>query len=703
MMATVSSALGMMNQLSRALDRVTSRVYVLNVALERMRRLIEKPAVLRISLNASAIRPIRVSVHLDTRQALVRAAALRLQILSRIGTITATIHLNSNLTSLFSQLIDLVRQLSEAVRNIPPPGGEGGGGGSGGASEEGGGNGMLKRVFSSIDWESAMRISDEYMNIRAKLDFVNDGMQTTNQLQQKVFASAGRARSSYTEMAEAVGRMGTASDTFGNNDEVITFTELLQKSFRVSGATAEDQQGGMQQMSQAMVAGKLQGDEFRSIMQNAPMLAQAIANYTGTSQAELLELSEEGKITADIMKNAMFAASEEITRKFEDVPRTFADVRNQLQNNALQAFGPIIEQINDFLNSDVGTAFINNIGLAIQTAAILLGDLVTGIEAIANAFVTYWPVIEPILVLLGSVLLAYIIVQIWLTTAALYAQVAALFAQAAAWLAVYWPVVLIVLAIVAIIYVLTQMGVTAEQIVGAVVGFFRGLYAAIYNIIADIYNGFAAFAEFFLNVFNHPVYSAKKLFAEFVNSTLDMLKKVAEAIDWVFGSNLAGGITSLQEKMTDWVGEMPEGYKVIQRMEKKSILDEAKEGYDAGSRWANGISDKLKNFNLDNLTGTDAEAFKGFGDSKNPYETPNIGKVGEVGRINNTVDISSEDLKMMRELAEMKNIQNFVSLTPSISFGDTHIRNESDMDTIIMKITDRLNQDIAASADAAYG
>jgi len=703
MMATVSSALGMMNQLSRALDRVTSRVYVLNVALERMRRLIEKPAVLRISLNASAIRPIRVSVHLDTRQALVRAAALRLQIISRIGTITATIHLNSNLTSLFSQLIDLVRQLSEAVRNIPPPGGEGGGGGSGGASEEGGGNGMLKRVFSSIDWESAMRISDEYMNIRAKLDFVNDGMQTTNQLQQKVFASAGRARSSYTEMAEAVGRMGTASDTFGNNDEVITFAELLQKSFRVSGATAEDQQGGMQQMSQAMVAGKLQGDEFRSIMQNAPMLAQAIANYTGTSQAELLELSEEGKITADIMKNAMFAASDEITRKFEDVPRTFADVRNQLQNNALQAFSPIIEQINGFLNSDVGTAFINNIDLAIQTAAILLGDLVTGIEAIANAFVTYWPVIEPILVLLGSVLLAYIIVQIWLTTAALYAQVAALFAQAAAWLAVYWPVLLIVLAIVAIIYVLTQMGVTAEQIVGAVVGFFRGLYAAIYNIIADIYNGFAAFAEFFLNVFNHPVYSAKKLFAEFVNSTLDMLKKVAEAIDWVFGSNLAGGITSLQEKMTDWVGEMPEGYKVIQRMEKKSILDEAKEGYDAGSRWANGISDKLKNFNLDNLTGTDAEAFKGFGDNKNPYETPNIGKVGEVGRINNTVDISSEDLKMMRELAEMKNIQNFVSLTPSISFGDTHIRNESDMDTIIMKITDRLNQDIAASADAAYG
>ncbi|WP_373233306.1 tape measure protein [Cohnella sp.] len=705
-MATVTSALGMMDQLSRALDRVTSRVYVLNVALERTRRLVERPAILRVSLNTSAIQPIRIRVHLDTAQALARAAALRLQILSRIGTIAATIQLSSNLTSLMSQLIDLVRQLSEAVRNIPPPGGGGGGsgggsGGGGGGGGEGGGSNMLKKLLSSVDLKSATRISDEYMTIRAKLDFVNDGLQTTEQLQQKVFAGAGRSRVSYADMAQTVGRMGAASDAFGSNNEVIAFAETAQKSFRVSGADAGEQQAGMQQLSQAMVTGKLEGEGFRSMLENAPIIAQAIANYTGKSQAELLKLSEEGKITADILKNAVFAASDDINRKFESLPGTFGDVRNQLQNNALQAFGPVIEQINGFLNSDVGTGFINNVGLAVQAAALLLGAMVTGIEAIANAITANWPIIEPILVALGSVLLAVIIVKIWATTAALYAQVAALYAQAAAWMAAYWPVVLIVMAIVAIIYVLTQMGVTADQIVGFVVGLFRGLYTAVYNSIAEMYNGYAAFAEFFLNVFNHPVYSAKKLFADFVNSTLEMIKKVAEAIDWVFGSDLAGGLTSLQKQMSDWVGEMPEGYKVVQRMEQKSIVDEAKKGYDAGSSWMKGISDKLKGFNLDKPKGVGAEAFAGFGD--NPYETPNIGKVGEVGRINNTVDISSEDLKMMRELAEMKNIQNFVSLTPSISFGDTHIRNESDLDTIIMRITDSLNQDIAASADAAYG
>ncbi|MFC4601855.1 tape measure protein [Cohnella hongkongensis] len=707
-MATVTSALGMMNQLSRALDRVTGRVYVLNVALERTRRLVERPAILRVSLNTTAVRPIRVRVHLDTAQALARAAALRLQILSRIGTITASVQLSSNLTSMLSQLIGLVRQLSEAVRNIPPLGGGGGGsgggsGGSGGGSSGGGGGGsqMLKKLLASADLKSAMRISDEYMTIRAKLDFVNDGLQTTEQLQQKVFAAAGRSRVSYADMAQAVGRMGAASGAFGSKDEVIAFAETAQKSFRISGADAGGQQAGMQQLSQAMVTGKLEGEGFRSILENAPMLAQAIANYTGQSQAELLELSKEGRITADILKNAMFAATDEINQKFELLPLTFGDVRNQIQNDALRAFGPVIEQINGFLNSDVGASFIHNIGIAVQAAALLLEAMVTGIEAIANAIAENWPIIEPILVALGSVLLAVIIVKIWTVTAALYAQVAALYAQAAAWMAAYWPVVLIVMAIVAIIYALIKMGVTADQIVGFIVGLFRGLYTFYTNFTAMLYNIFASFAEFFKNFLNHPVYSAKRLFANFVNSVLDMVKKIAEAIDWVFGSDLAGGLTSLQQQMSDWVGEMPEGYKVVQRMEQKSLVDEAKKGYDAGSSWMKGVSGKLKGFNLDKLMEFGAEAFAGFGD--NPHETPNIGKVGEVGRINNTVDISSEDLKMMRELAEMKNIQNFVSLTPSISFGDTHIRNESDLDTIIMRITDSLNQDIAASADAAYG
>jgi hypothetical protein len=237
------------------------------------------------------------------------------------------------------------------------------------------------------------------------------------------------------------------------------------------------------------------------------------------------------------------------------------------------------------------------------------------------------------------------------------------------------------------------MGVITDKVVGFISGIFGGLFAFIYNIIADIWNGFAAFAEFFANVFNHPVYSAKKLFADFVISTLNLIKKVAEAIDWVFGSNLAGGITKLQDKMMDWVGEMPEGYKVIDRMEKKSIVDSFKSGYEKGVNFVNGISEAIKGFNM----GAIGDLFSGN------FDIANINKVNEVGKIRDTVDISSEDLKTMRELAEMKSIQNFVTLTPTVSVQTGPIQNGYDVDTIVARIETVLTEQIASSAKGVYG
>ncbi|MFC6546464.1 hypothetical protein ACFQBN_07060 [Cohnella cellulosilytica] len=262
------------------------------------------------------------------------------------------------------------------------------------------------------------------------------------------------------------------------------------------------------------------------------------------------------------------------------------------------------------------------------------------------------------------------------------------------WVIAAWPVLAVIAGIMLLLWLLSKMGVTADQIVGFVAGLFMGLYAAVYNGIASLYNRFAVFAEFFANVFNHPVYSAKKLFVDFVNTTLDSVKKVAEAIDWVFGSDLAGHITSLQNQMQDWLGEMPEGYKVIQRMEEKSIIDEAKKGYDAGSNFMKGISEKMGSLGKGLLGGMDMSGFGG---------APNIEKVGEVGKIKDTVDISSEDLKMMRELAEMKSIQNFVTLTPQVSFGDTHVRQDGrSVDEIIANIGDQMTELIASGARGVY-
>ncbi|MFC6546779.1 tape measure protein [Cohnella cellulosilytica] len=673
----------MMDRFTQPLQRVTNQVNTAITALERMRRLIERPARMNLNINTTAINarlasihvaPINVMVRLNTFQALAQATALRAQIISRIGTITATVNLSSNITSLLSQLIILVRQLNQAIRNMPPSGGGGGGGGSGGGGGGGtwfgGFGGLAAGYLSFAGVGAAMQTSDEYINTKARLDLINDGLQTTDELQSRIFSAAKRARGSYEDMAGVIGRMGTlAGDAFRSNDELIAFSELMQKSFRVGGSGTMEQQAGMYQLSQAMAAGKLQGDEFRSIMENAPMLAQAIAKFTEKSKGELKQMSAEGTITADIIKGAMFAAADDINSKFATMPRTFGDIWNEVKNSALQSFGPLIETINQSMQSENFDRLLNGLTIGLQMLA-------SGASWAFSFILNHLDLIRNFLVALGIVALAF--AAQWLVS----------------WVIAAWPVLAVIAGIMLLLWLLSKMGVTADQIVGFVAGLFMGLYAAVYNGIASLYNRFAVFAEFFANVFNHPVYSAKKLFVDFVNTTLDSVKKVAEAIDWVFGSDLAGHITSLQNQMQDWLGEMPEGYKVIQRMEEKSIIDEAKKGYDAGSNFMKGISEKMGSLGKGLLGGMDMSGFGG---------APNIEKVGEVGKIKDTVDISSEDLKMMRELAEMKSIQNFVTLTPQVSFGDTHVRQDGrSVDEIIANIGDQMTELIASGARGVY-
>jgi len=191
-----------------------------------------------------------------------------------------------------------------------------------------------------------MSITDEFMNTSARLDLINDGLQTQEELQNKIFAAADRSKGAYTNMAAAISKMGIlAEDAFSSNDELIAFTELVQKSFKVGGASASEQSSALLQLTQAMAAGRLQGDEFRSIMENAPMIADAIATFTGKSKGELKEMSAEGTITSDIIKNAMFMAADDITEKFNAMPMTFADAWNKIKNSLLQDFGPTIETI----------------------------------------------------------------------------------------------------------------------------------------------------------------------------------------------------------------------------------------------------------------------------------------------------------------------------------------------------------------------
>ena len=194
--------------------------------------------------------------------------------------------------------------------------------------------------------KEGLALGDKLVTNNARLNLMNDGLQTTAQLNDMIFASATRARGAYLETTDAVARLGTlAGNAFSSTEEIVGFSELLNKSFKIGGASAEEQKSAMTQLSQAMASGRLQGDEFSSIMENAPLIADYIAKQMNKPKGALKELSSQGAITSDIIKKAMFGASDEINEKFKEIPMTFADRMQNLKNNGIKKIAPLLNYI----------------------------------------------------------------------------------------------------------------------------------------------------------------------------------------------------------------------------------------------------------------------------------------------------------------------------------------------------------------------
>lgn len=217
---------------------------------------------------------------------------------------------------------------------------------------------------------SAVKTTDQLTQLRARIDLINDGSQSTAEIMDKVFSAANRSRGSFLDMADSVAKLNLlAKDAFTSNDEAIYFVEQLNKQFKIAGAGVQETTSAMYQLTQAMAAGKLQGDEFRSIMENAPMLAQSIAQEMGLSVGQLKEMSSQGLITADIIKNALFSSAEETNAKFAEIPMTFQDIGTKLQNDLIAAFQPVMEELGNMTSSDAFMSALNELTFAFKVVA----------------------------------------------------------------------------------------------------------------------------------------------------------------------------------------------------------------------------------------------------------------------------------------------------------------------------------------------
>ncbi|WP_253292740.1 tape measure protein [Intestinimonas sp. MSJ-38] len=602
-------------------------------------------------------------------------------------------------------------------------------------------------------------LSDTMVQTNARLNLIVDDGGSVEELQNKIYASAQNARGSYLATADAVAKLGMqAANAFNSNDELIAFTELLNKQFVNAGTAAQGVDSVMLQLTQSMAAGKMQGEEFNAVMQNASLIVQDIQRYfeevQGIDASNIKELASEGKITADVIKNAMFYAADETNAKFESMPMTFGQVWQSFQNTALMAFQPVLQKMNELANSEAFNAMVENGISAVATLAGLVLN-VFDMMAQAGSFVSEnWSIISPIIYGVAAALAVYYSyllvtkaievisagVKIALAVAS-YAHAAATGAEASATAAataaqyglntallacpITWIIVLII-ALIALFYAavaaVNKFAGTSASATGIICGVFAmagafigNLFVTLINFVIDIFvvlwNFIAAFANFFANVFNDPVAAIARLFFDLVDTILSLLQSLASAIDTIFGSNLAGAVSGWRDSLGGWVDStFGKGTEVMAKVNASDYHLERFEysgAWDAGYSFGEGIEDTISNFDPSSLFNTNIPSASDYADLSN--YTGSIGDgVGDIadntGSIKDSLDITEEELKYMRDIAEQEAINRFTTaeITIDQSGMQNTIKSGMDLDGVFSALEDGLNEAIETMTEGVH-
>lgn len=580
-------------------------------------------------------------------------------------------------------------------------------------------------------------LSDTLTSTTARLNLMNDGLQTTQDLQNMIYLSAERARGSYQATADAVSKLGLmAGNAFGSSEEIVAFMEQINKQFTIAGTEAAGIDAAMLQLTQAMGSGVLRGEEYNSILEQAPNIIQAIADYMEVPKGQLKDMAADGAITADIVKAAMFAAADETNEKFASMPKTFSQIWTSFQNTALMAFQPVLNRLNEIANSDAFQQFVNN---AIEGLSVVAGvalEIFDLLVSVAGAVADNWSWLSPIIYGVAAALAVYYGWQLAVNminaiskgihvamavaqmihaaatgalTAAQNGLNAALYACPIVW------IIVLIIALIALFYAavaaVNKFAGTSVSATGIICGVFAvagafigNLFVTLINFVIDIFvvlwNFIAAFANFFANVFNDPVAAIARLFFDLVDTILSLLQSLASVIDTIFGSNLAGAVSGWRDSLGGWVDStFGKGTEVMAKVNASDYhLDrfEYSGAWDAGYSFGEGIEDTISNFDPSSLFNTNIPSASDYADLSN--YTGSIGDgVGDIadntGSIKDSLDITEEDLKYLRDIAEQEAINRFT--TAEITIEQTNNNNVSgsmDLDGVVSGLTDAVNE-----------
>lgn len=515
-----------------------------------------------------------------------------------------------------------------------------------------------------------MQMSDTLVSATARLNMVNDGLQSTAALNNMIFASANRARGSYAETADMVSKLGLlAGDAFGSTQEIVAFAEQLNKQMAVSGVSMVSAQGAMLQLTQAMASGVLRGEELNSVMEQLPVVTDSIIKYLGISKGELKDLASEGAITAEIVKNAMFAAAEETNARFEEMPTSWSQVWTIFGNYATKALTPVL----------LGLSWVaNNLEI--------IGPLVLGAGAAFAIFqvAANWTKIATIATTAYKFAVDFLSLGYGVltgnTTAASAATLffnSALMASPITW--VLMGLALIVGALYAGVAAYNHFTGASVSATGIIAGVMSALGAHVYNTVAFMYNGFAVFANFIGNVFNNPVAAVKVLFYDMAQTVLGYILNIAKGLEDLINKlpwasvNLTSGLESYISSLGAKSAAVKEssGWKeYFSPMEYKDYGSAFSSGYDKGSNFFSNIFGGGAGM-------PDMGSFSAGGTSLGDINDT-LGGIGkDVSSMKKSVDMSKEDIKLMVDMATQRYVNkiNLTAQTPVITVNGANTGN----------------------------
>ena len=605
--------------------------------------------------------------------------------------------------------------------------------------------GLVATYVSLQTVSKAMDLSDTMTQTTARLDMMNDGLQTTEQLQQMIYQSAQRSRGSYQESADAVAKMGImAKDAFNSNAELVAFVEQLNKQFTIAGTSQEGVSAAMLQLTQAMSSGVLRGEELNSVFEQAPTIIQSIADYLDVPIGQIREMAAEGQISSEIVKNALLSVAEETDAKFAQMPMTWGQVFTSVKNQALMAFQPVLDKINEIANNPDFQVFASNAVGALSTIAMYLLQIMEFAGMVATFIGENWSIIAPIVMGIVTALGLYagasmVINTIngisammestkaaaqMMATGATLAETAAQHGLNAALMAcpLTW-IILLIIAIIAIIYAvcsaIAKLTGVANSGFGVITGginvviqFFKNLGLSVANIALGIGNAIAALGSNMMTAFNNAICSIQSWFWGLLSTAMSVVEGICAALNKLpFVEFDYSGISAKADEYAAKAAEA-EGNK----QDYKSIGDAFNEGmstfdtfqdgwasdaFSAGAAWGDGVADSVSGaFSMDSFEIPEYEA-TGYDASQIPANIADT--AGNTGSMADSMDITSEDLKYLRDIAETEVVNRFTTAEIKVEMtNNNNVSSDMDLDGMVDYLATGVNEAMEKAAEGVH-